>query len=297
MGKALGVAGALALVLIPATILGVIGLALTAEFGALARDLSRGTVLGAVYLVYFATLIGISLGVSLRAKSSRTALIILLALWFGNSLLASRAAADLAAAWYPAPSAVAFHAAMERDLADQTEVERRLQLRREDLLRRYAASSIDAVPINFSGISLQEGEEHANEVFDQHFGRLFAIYEQQNRVQQWAGLAAPLLPMRTLSMSLAGTDFAHHRAFVDAAERHRRMMQRVLNGDLAEHSRPGEVYLAGRELWNRIPDFVYEAPGVSWALATNWVSSTLIAAWLFAAIGFAATGARRPAVD
>ncbi len=296
-GKALGVAGALALVLIPATMAGVVGLALTSEFGALGRDLSRAFVLGAAYLVYFATLVAICLGVSLRAKSSRTALVILLALWFGNSLLASRAAADLAAAWHPTPSAVAFQAALERDLFDQTDVERRLQRRREELLRRYNATSLDAVPINFSGISLQEGEEHGNEVFDEHFGRLFATYEHQNRVRQWAGLAAPLLPMRTLSMSLAGTDFAHHRAFVDAAETHRRMMQRVLNGDLAENGRPGQVYLAGNDLWKRIPDFVYEAPGVAWALARNPVSLVLMAGWLIAAIAFAAAGARRQAVE
>jgi ABC-2 type transport system permease protein len=297
LGKALGVAAALALVLIPATIAGVIGLALTSEFGALGRDLSRASMLGAVYLVYFATLVAICLGVSLRATSSRTALVVLLALWFGNSLLASRAAADLAAGWHPAPSAVAFQSAMERDLSDQTDVERRLQQRREELLRRYNATSLDAVPVNFSGISLQEGEEHGNEVFDKHFGQLFATYERQNRVQQWAGLAAPLLPMRTLSMSLAGTDLAHHRAFVDAAETHRRMMQRVLNGDLAANGRPGQVYLAGNDLWNRIPDFVYEAPGVTWALAQNPVSLVLMTAWLIAAIGFAAAGARRQAVE
>jgi ABC-2 type transport system permease protein len=297
IGKALGIAGALALVLTAATAVGIIALALTSEFGALAADLSRAAALVGVYLVYFATLVAIGLGVSLRAKSSRTALVILLAFWFSNSLLASRAASDLAASMYPTPSAVAFQSAMERDLADQKDVERRLQERREELMRRYNVSSMDAVPINFSGISLQEGEEHGNDVFDKHFGRLFAAYEQQNRIQQWAGVAAPLLPIRSLSMSLAGTDFAHHRAFVDAAEIHRRMMQRVLNRDIAERAKPGEVYLAGSELWNRIPDFAYEAPGVSWALEQSALSLLLMAAWLVGAIVFATTGTRWQPVE
>jgi ABC-2 type transport system permease protein len=296
-GKALGVAGALALVLVPATVAGVIGLALTSEFGALAQDASRAAVLALVYSVYFATLVAIGLGVSLRASSSRAALVILLAFWFGNSLLASRAVSDLAAARYPTPSAVAFQAAMDRDLSDQRDVQRRLEERRQELMRRYNATTMDAVPVNFSGISLQEGEEHGNEVFDKHFSRLFEIYAQQNRVQQWAGLGAPLLPMRTLSMSLAGTDFPHHRAFVGAAETHRRMMQRVLNGDIVEHAKPGEVYLAGEELWNRIPDFTYEAPGLAWVLGQNTLSLALMTAWLAAAVLFAARGARRAAVD
>jgi ABC-2 type transport system permease protein len=275
----------------------VIGLALTSEFGALAQDASRAAVLALVYSVYFATLVAIGLGVSLRASSSRAALVVLLAFWFGNSLLASRAVSDLAAARYPTPSAVAFQAAMDRDLSDQRDVQRRLEERRQELMRRYNATTMDAVPVNFSGISLQEGEEHGNEVFDKHFSRLFEIYAQQNRVQQWAGLGAPLLPIRTLSMSLAGTDFPHHRAFVGAAETHRRMMQRVLNGDIVEHAKPGEVYLAGEELWNRIPDFTYEAPGLAWVLGQNTLSLALMTAWLAAAVLFAARGARRAAVD
>jgi ABC-2 type transport system permease protein len=296
-GKALGVAGALALVLVPATVAGIVALALTSEFGSLAHDIPRATALGVVYLVYFATFIAIGLGVSAHARTSRVALIVLLAFWFGNSLIASRAASDLAGALHPTPSAIAFQSAMQKDLSDSTDVERRLQRRREELMRQYNVTSIDAVPINFSGISLQEGEEHGNEVFDRHFGRLFTTYAAQNRIQQWAGVVAPLLPTRTLSMSLAGTDFAHHRAFVEAAEAHRRMMQRVLNGDLAQHAKPAGVSLAGADLWNRIPDFVYEAPPLSWALSRHGVSLALMGAWLVVAVGFAGAATRRVTVE
>lgn len=297
IGKALGVAAALALVLVPATVAGIVGLTFTSEFGGLAHDVPRAVALGLVYLVYFATLITIGLGVSAYARTSRVALIVLLALWFGNSLIVSRAASDLAGALYPTPSAVAFQAALEKDLSDSADIERRLQQRREALLRQYNATTMDAVPINFSGISLQEGEEHGNEVFDRHFGRLFETYAAQNRVHEWTGVAAPLLPTRTLSMGLAGTDFAHHRVFVEAAETHRRMMQRVLNGDIAAHAKPGEVYLAGTELWNQIPDFSYEAPGLAWALGQHRLSVALLLGWLIAAVAFAAIATRRAAVD
>lgn len=296
-GKALGVAMALGLVLVPATAVGVIGLSLTAEFGSVADDVWRGTALMAVYLAYFATLVAIGLGVSARAKSSRMALVVLLAFWFANSLIASRAASDLSAAMHPTPSAVAFQTAIEKDLSDPADMERRLERRRQELLRLHNATSLDTVPVNFSGISLQEGEEHGNEVFDKHFGRLFATYEQQNRVQTLAGVAAPLLPVRTLSMALSGTDFAHHRAFVDAAEHYRRMIQRVMNGDIAQHAKPGVVYTAGGELWNKVPEFSYEAPGSGWALRQNPSSVVLLGAWLVAAILFAWTGAGRVSVE
>jgi ABC-2 type transport system permease protein len=297
MGKAVGITGALALVLIPATTAGVTGLALTSEFGGLANDVPRTLLLALVDLAYFATLVAVGLGVSARAKTSRSALVVLLSFWFANSLIAPRAASDLAGALHPTPSAVGFQSAMDKELSDYKEVEERLQKRREELMRRHNTTSMDAVPINFSGISLQEGEEHGNEVFDRHFGRLFSIYDQQNRVYQMSGVAAPLLPMRTLSMALAGTDFAHHREFVGAAEDYRRMMQRVMNGDIAEHAKPGVVYTAGRGLWASVPDFQYDAPGAGWVLSQNVMSLTLMAAWLSATIVFAVTGAMRASVD
>jgi ABC-2 type transport system permease protein len=296
-GKAIGIGAALALVLIPATAAGVAGLGMTSEFGAIANDIPRALLLTLVYLTYFTTLIAIGLGVSARARTSRSALLILLSFWFANSLIAPRAAADLAARLYPTPSAVEFQTAMERDLSDQKAVEERLQNRRVELMRRYSASSMEAVPINFSGISLQEGEEHGNEVFDRHFGRLFSIYESQNRVQQLGGVVAPLLPARALSMALAGTDFAHHRRFVQAAEDYRRAIQRVMNADIAEHSTPGVVYTAGRELWERVPAFTYEAPGAGWVASGNVISLTLLGLWLAGALAFAVTGARRAWVD
>jgi ABC-2 type transport system permease protein len=92
VGKAAGIAAALALVLVPATVVGVICLSFTAEYGSIADDVPRATLLGVIYLAYFAIFIAISLGVSARARSSRLALVILLSFWFANSLIASRAA-------------------------------------------------------------------------------------------------------------------------------------------------------------------------------------------------------------
>lgn len=296
LGKALGVSAALALVLIPATIVGIVCLSLTTEYGSIS-DIPRAALLAMIYFAYFAIFIAISLGISARAASSRLALVGLLSFWFANSLIASRAASDLAATLYPAPSAAEFQSAMEKDLANQTEIEERLELRRRELMRKYNASSIDAVPINFAGISLQEGEEHGNEIFDRHYGRLFEIYDRQNHAYQMAGVLAPLLPMRTLSMGLAGTDFAHHRKFINAAEQYRRLIQRVMNLDIAERSKPGIVYTAGPDLWSRVPDFNYEAPATGWVLAHYRWSLALMAAWIAGSFWFALSSASRMRVD
>lgn len=289
-GKAIGLSGALALVLAPVTLLGAAALALSGD-GLTWREVSRGGLLALAYAAYFGTFLAVALGVSARAASSRMALVVLLSFWFANSFLAVRAASDLAGAAHPTPSAAAFQRAMDADLNDAAEIARRVEARKAALLHEHGASSLEALPVNFAGISLQEGEEHGNEVFDHHFTRLFDDYARQNGVMQASGLAAPFLSMRTLSMALAGTDFAHHRAFVGAAEAYRRSLQRVLNADIAAHTQAG--YTAGPELWARVPAFTYDAPGASWALGQARASVLLLAAWLAGGILFAARGAAR----
>lgn len=296
-GKGLGVAIALGLVVVPATLLGVVALAYTSEFAGIREDLSRAALLAFAYLVYFATFAAISLGVSAWARSSRTALVVLLAFWFANSLIATRAASDVAAWLQPSPSAIEFQRAMDMDLSNPDEMRIRLERRRQELMREYNVSSIDAVPLNFSGISLQEGEEHGNEVFDRHYGRVFDMYEAQNRAVQWAGIAAPMLPIRALSMALAGTDFAHHRDFVTAAETYRRSIQRVMNDDIARNSRAGVVYTASSNLWAQVPEFTYRLPDAWWAFRGSLIAVAMLTLWLAAAVWFASRATQWLAAD
>ncbi|MSO52335.1 MAG: hypothetical protein CK533_13955 [Acidobacterium sp.] len=284
LGKALGVALGLGLVLLPATVFAVLALAWTAEGGLVSGDPARGVLLAAVYLTYFAMLIAVSLAVSATVKSSRLALIVLLTFWFANSLVASRAASDVAGWLYPTPSAIEFQKAMDADLSDQTPINERLERRRTELFSKYGVDNVDALPIAFSGISMQEGEEHANEVFDEHYGRLFDRYEQQNRVYQLGGVVAPMLSVRAISMGLSGTDFAQHRHFAIAAEDYRRDIQRLMNGDIAANQKKGQVYLADQSLWSQMPDFDYTAPSTAWAVGNHTASFGVLAFWTIAAL-------------
>ena len=83
VGKALGVSGALALLLVPAALVGAAAL-VVANPGPAASPLARGAVLAGVYLAYFTAFLALSLAVSAWARSARTALVILLAVWVVN---------------------------------------------------------------------------------------------------------------------------------------------------------------------------------------------------------------------
>ena len=79
-------------------------------------------------------------------------------------------------------------------------------------------------------------------------------------------------------MGLAGSDYAHHRHFVDAAETYRYDFVQTLNQDMVEQNSSWD-YRAGREMWESIPAFSYESPGLGWALGHYAMGLGLLGLW------------------
>ena len=296
-GKALGVAGALALLLVPAAVAGAAAVVVSSP-GPAASALARGAVLTGIYLAYFAAFVGLSLAVSARARSARNALVVLLAAWVVNGLVAPRAAVDLSKWIHPTPSALEFARTLQDEMAAGAEgIERpdRAALT-ERLLAEHGVERVEDLPVNEVGVYLQESEEFGNRIFDRNYGALWDTFERQSLVHEALSVAAPLLAVRALSMGLAGTDVEQHRHFAAAAETYRRDLMRRMNGDLAENSRTGESYTAGPELWARTPPLRYDAPTLGWVLNNRILSLLVLAAWLAGAVLAAAAGARRAEV-
>lgn len=293
-GKALGLAGGMAMLLVPAALAGAAALVLaggatdggTAGGGGLA---ARTGLLALVYLLYFGVFLCVTLAVSVRAPSSRRALVGLLGFWMLTVLVAPRAASDLARRLHPTPSQAELLATIQRETEQGVDghspADARLEALRRATLARYRVQTIEELPINFAGISLQAGEEYGNLVYDRNYGGLARTFERQEGVHRAVALLAPMLAVRGLSMALAGTDGAHHRHFAHAAEQHRRHIQRVMNDDIVHNSRAGEEYLAGPELWRRIPDLTYRTPGVSWVMGREWGSLAIVLLWVLLSAG------------
>ena len=297
VGKALGVAGALALLLVPAAVAGAAAVVVSSP-GPAASALARGAVLTGIYLAYFAAFVGLSLAVSARARTARNALVVLLAAWVVNGLVAPRAAVDLSRWLHPTPSALEFARTLQDEMAAGVEgVERpdRAALT-ERLLAQHGVERVEDLPMNEVGVYLQESEEFGNRIFDRNYGALWDTFERQGLVHEALAAAAPLLAVRALSMGLAGTDVEQHRHFATAAETYRRDLMRRMNGDLAENSRTGELYTAGPELWAETPPLRYDAPTLGWVLNNRILSLLVLAAWLAGAVLAAAAGVRRAEV-
>jgi ABC-2 type transport system permease protein len=304
-GKALGVSGALLLLLVPATVIGVAALALAATGGTsdgLSASWGRFIAMVLSYLFYFGAFLAISLAVSAAARTARMALLILIAFWISNGLITPRAAADAAQAIHPAPSHIEFWDQVHKDMREGIDghdpSHQRTEEAKKMLLAQYKVDRVEDLPINFAGWALQRGEEYGNSVFDKRYGELWSIFERQNRVHDLAAICAPLLAVRTLSMSFAGTDVSHHLHFATKAEEHRRVINKMLNEDMMYNAgRADYGYMANTGLWARVPQFQYELPGIIWALRTQELPIAMLAFWFLASSIAAVIAVRRMRVD
>lgn len=291
VGKASGVGAALMLLLAPAAIIGSAALMLAGNVESLAGNddaqsfsAARLGIMTGFYVLYFAAWVMAGLAVSAFASSSRLALAVLLSVWFAQSFIAPRVAADLAASRDPAPALANFRAAIRTDVQGGIDGHNPTDKRREALMKKvlaeYRVDSVAALPVNFDAIAMQQGEEYGNTVYDKHFGNLFAAYERQNYFYQWAGLVAPVLSMQSLSMGLAGTDVRSHGHFTDAAEGYRRTLVKLMNNDMAAHSKTGDWdYKASGALWKQVPPFSYSAPDAAWVMSGYRASAAVLLLW------------------
>jgi ABC-2 type transport system permease protein len=284
-GKALGVAGGLALLLVPASLIGAAALTTAAGTTDMAAALPRMAWMALGYLLYFSIFVGVSLAVSAVAPSSRAALIVLLGFWMFNGLIAPRVASDIAKAARPTPSAFTFASNLEQALKgsghDSSEV--RVKRLQAQLMKQYNVTRMEDLPINFTGARLQDGEEHGNEVFDAAYSQLWRTFSQQEGIHRVLAILAPSLALRSTSMAFAGADFAQHSHFATAAEEYRRMIQREMNGDLMRNASNNGTYYAGDDLWRKVPPFTYTAPDASWVLQRQLPALATLAFWTLAA--------------
>jgi ABC-2 type transport system permease protein len=291
IGKAAGVSGALFLLLAPAAVIGSIAVTLASSQADMGAAVPRMAGMALGYFLYYGAFAGVTLAVSAVAPSSRSALVLLLGFWMFDGLVAPRAASDIARAFEPAPSAFEFGHKMEMALKNGIDghdpADARVKRLEAELLAKYKVTRIEDLPVNFNGVRLQEGENHGNVVFDRAYDELWAIFTQQDRVRRMVAFLAPGLAARAVSMGFAGTDFPQHAHFSRAAEEYRRTIQRVMNDDLIRNASNVNPYLAGDDLWKRVPPFTYTAPAASWVLSKQAPALAILALWFVAASGIA----------
>ena len=291
IGKVLGISKALFILFVPAILIGTAFL-----FASEARNnfdyLQRGALLVVFYFVYFAAWLFSAAAISARF-SSRVSLILLLGFWIFSALVVPRGLADASKRLYPTPSIVDLSREIEREVLI-SENERNEKLKKQ-VLEQYGVAKVEDLPFNFAGLDLQDSEDKGNEIIDRHYRGLNDILARQNRFQETFAVLSPTQAIRFISMGLAGTDMAQNSDFAGVAEEYRRTMVRKMNEALKDNvgeidadyrGTPSLSRQADRETWEKVPQFEYNVPDVSWVLRNHILSIGVLFGWVIAAFAF-----------
>ncbi len=238
----------------------------------------------------------LTLMVSSYARSSRSALIILLVVWALACLLVPKFAINDAAQRYPTLSSQVFQSKLESEVYTPARQQAIAQFK-QDTLAEHGVNNVDELPFAWSGAQLQFGENYADKVFDRLFSQRQTQLEAQSLHYQSAAVFSPFIALQTLSMSAAATDLAHHQLFTNAGEKHRRLIQETLNGDLKDNGlesiKQNKRYQGDHHLWEKIPDFSYQYPDISQLSEHYGRAALCLILWLVVLVSFSRLAIRR----
>jgi ABC-2 type transport system permease protein len=302
-GKAIGIGGAALLAIAPCIILGALVLSILQISHTADNVAARIALMTLIYTGYGLVFLFLTLGVSALSSSPRTSLIALVGFWAFSVFMVPKSAAEISKAVYPSPSFGEFSATMKADQVrglDGVPTAAKFGKYVRDLMKEYNVDNPTKLPMYFPAVRMQKLEEFDHEVFDHHYNGLRNTYRDQRRLQDAFGILAPLMPLKSLSMGLSGSDLLHHDRYTRSAEEHRRMMVSRMNSylskaavDLNGVSNSSNYMTADEKVFAIVPPFEYTPPTLAEVINEYGSAFLILAAWVLASILFAAISVSR----
>ena len=180
-------------------------------------------------------------------------------------------------------------------MMSQTPSRQTLQRRRQEVLSEYGVDTVSDLPINFDGVAMQLDEEFANQIWDEHHGKLESRMLRQSQLGSWGAVINPFQSVDHISMTVAGTDLLHDLDFLHQAESYRRMLVGKLNHEHAYGgSKTGDrSFKATPEFFASIAPFDYAAPHLSEVVHHRLKELIALVFWLIILVALLLRGGDR----
>jgi ABC-2 type transport system permease protein len=242
-------------------------------------------------LLYALLLTVLGVAVSLLARSSALALVVLAGFWLVGVFLVPRLASELSRQVHPAITSVdfddhTFHD-MEYGVGREGTKDHRRALLEARTLAQYGVKRLEDLPVFFIPITIEYFEETDGRVMDRAYATIERNEASQNRLVLASALLSPFLAFRDFSLHLTATDINTHNDFAQQAEAHRRRVGVLVDAFYQKNT------VASNAFWRTVPQFAYTAPGLGWRLANATAPLAILLGWLLAASGLAALAYRR----
>jgi ABC-2 type transport system permease protein len=171
--------------------------------------------------------------VSWHSRQLHSALLALLLCWVCVCIIFPRGLANMAQILHPTQprTEAEYHAELKlKEIGDSHNPnDPHFAAFKANLLKKYNVSRIEDLPVNYSGLLMQEGERLTTQVYREQQNLHDKQLNLQNKtIRFWLWLT-PSLALQYLHMASSGNDLAHHQAFIKQAEDRRYQLIEYLN--------------------------------------------------------------------
>lgn len=246
-----------------------------------------GTVVA--YALFFQVLCFIAVVVSAASRSSKDALMKLLALWLVFFILLPKTTQALGSYFYSSPSKIEFETAIEKELVtigdSHNPDDPHYKALKDSVLEVHKVDSVHQLPFNYSGFVMREGEKISAQIYNRHLKALLDTYQKQNRLTRITAFINPYSGIRHLSMSLSGTDFESYVSFQNQAESYRYQLAQEMNElqmEFISNAKPApgdKPHTISNDHWKEFPDFKHQFVSTGTALQNESLSIAALVCW------------------
>lgn len=248
------------------------------------------------YIAYITVWALIVITVSTLSKTSRASFGASIGIWIVLCVLMPRIGSSVAVAVTPTMGKLeADYAVLEelRTLGDgHNAADPAFAKLKANLLAQYEVDSVDELPINFRGAVAQFSEAQLTGVLNKHAEFRMAEELEQAKIARQFGWVSPVVAVRNLAMTIAGTDLQTHHRFLREAEALRFDFVQSLNGVHKDHldyqtdinrSKGPEASKAARvdaDHWSVLSAFHFSTESSAERLKTSVLYWGQLALWL-----------------
>jgi ABC-2 type transport system permease protein len=241
-----------------------------------------------LYSLYFLVITTLVVAVSAVSSNARNALMVLVLVWILFFIVIPKSAQTLGNSLFEAPDKIAFEHSIEEDVNKEGDSHNpddpHFSALKAATLKKYGVDSIQALPVNYGALVMQEGENISSRIFNSHYDRLIQTYKMQNSVSSVLSFADPFLAIRNISMNLSGTDFDTFTAFQKQTEKYRFDKTKTLNEihltQIKYKDDSKQKVSAGN--WQQQAEFHFQPVPISKNLINGMLSITALMTWVIA---------------
>ncbi|CAA6813565.1 MAG: FIG00952399: hypothetical protein [uncultured Sulfurovum sp.] len=290
-GKALALVSFMVLMLIPLLISAAFALVEGESFMAL-------LMLFAIYFIYLAIWIALTLLMSIILKKGSTVLAAMTGLWFVFSLVLPSIAVNTASKTSAVPGKIETDLVMLKDvrkLGDGHNAnDPAFKKMRQNILEKYNVEHIEDLPVNFRGIVAMKSEKKLAEVLNRYAKeRMVAEAKQEKAIADY-GWFTPTIAIAFASRTIAGTDLSNYHRFQKEAEALRYKFVQGLNqahikalsykDDMNRNKDDKSARIDGSN-WQVLDKFEFRTEDLSLRIGNATSSILMLLAWLIAISG------------